>query len=969
MPGPDSVLAYLRAVVAASECLVSEPDLQRGVDAALYALRQHTGLHRVFVFRDVPGSDGMVLYGESSHPCVPSIRELVGDRVFRDDAFPDVSPLLRGGRVYQSAHTQRRGENKDYNDAVATQSDLMVPVIVESRFWGIVGFDDCESEHPWNTDEIAALQGVASAIGAAVLRDAATRAQAAHTTAVAMRDRLLAAVAQSMQALLAGADRSFADAVRSTLGALGEACGIHRVKVIMQRPSPENGELTHFLDHEWWAPGLASQTSLGLTQFPNSLIPEWTAVLERGRALWYLIDDVPIQLRAAFEAVGVRSVGTVPIFGAGQYLGLIAFDDCVARRVWSDAEIDGLTAAARTIGAAIHQRQLQQVMLEERDLRIEAEQVRADESARHAARIERHSALLAAIATSAEELLALRDPGHCLDAVLQRIGQVTHALRACVARIDGLADDPNAHVWQEIVHEWSTPGALRQMDGPLRRFATTGARWQRALEQFATERRIVIAVADQDEPFRSERASLGVRWVLCYPLLVEGEAWGLLGLDYATRFEDFDESDLAAMQTLASTIADALSRQRLEQRTLQAERSRAAALRTANDELIASTSRLAALKDIPAFLDQLLLSMTRSCGARTGTLFAATEADGALRMRQCVMDDTILDIDTDERMRLWRKPLPAWIAKAWHERRGSEVVIRAPLNGVQSPDDWVDNVRWHSQFGHRLRLRFPLNVGGELLGIVVLSLIHDDPPDDFVLQQAVVLAQQAGIALQMERLAWRVEDSAVRAERNRMAAEIHDSLAQSFTSIAMQSESLAGLLAADPDKSRVLRLIERTAREGLAEARRSVLALLPADGWPGSLDQSLTALAERSSIRGGIECRFSSTGRPCDILGVVHESLLRIAQEATSNAMRHSGGTRVLIQLDYGSARLRLSIEDDGCGLPQLDGPRRSGGFGVSGMASRAAAIGGTLSLLSSALGGLAVTVELPCSPTGGAAA
>jgi signal transduction histidine kinase len=163
----------------------------------------------------------------------------------------------------------------------------------------------------------------------------------------------------------------------------------------------------------------------------------------------------------------------------------------------------------------------------------------------------------------------------------------------------------------------------------------------------------------------------------------------------------------------------------------------------------------------------------------------------------------------------------------------------------------------------------------------------------------------------------------------------------------------------------VLRLIERTAREGLAEARMSVLALSPADGWPGSLDQSLEALAERSSIRGGFECRFESSGKPCAMPGPVQESLLRIAQEATSNAMRHSGGTRVSIRLDYVRQRVRLTIEDDGRGLSSVEGQRQSGGFGVSGMESRAAAIGGSLRLGQSSLGGLAVHVDAPCHGSG----
>lgn len=1159
--GLASIVAYLRAVVAASERLVSDADLKRGIDGALEALREHTGLDRTCLLRDAPGSRGVMLYGETRGPRLPGIRELFGDQVFRDEQFHDAMPALRMGEVHQSIHSHRPDDRADFKRVIGTRSELMLPVVVQGRFWGILGFGDDRSERTWGVGEIAALQGSASAIAAAVFRDSATTAQLQQAADLAMRDRLLAAVAHSLQALLGSEDGNFDDAVRATLGGLGEACGIHRVKVILQRPAPENGELTHFLDYEWWAPGLASQASLGLTRFPNSLITEWTNVLERGQALWYVIDDVPIQVRAAFENVGVRSVGTVPVFGAGRYLGLVAFDDCVDKRVWSSAEIDALTAAARTIGGAIHRHDMQhamlaaatarqkaeearlraeqlrnldmievnrllegviaasrallddddfdgalnrwlaflatavdadratygdftqspaegsvtavhfdwarpgmrtvvgdqvpaskdftgwaerlsrgetiwahrdelrdpasvrywestgcwtnlivpvvvdrrtvgwlcfdfemkrewkpalgsvlrtaadgaaaalkrrwavQAMLAERDRRIELEHARADESARHATRAGEHAAVLAAVATTAEELLAATEPAAVLDALLARLGEAARARRAVLSRIEWTPDDTENHGLLELLAEWARPGAMRRLDQGPRKvpMERADAGWQQTFDRWATERRDVVVTEGQDEPYAGRQREIGAVWTVIYPIPVEGIVWGMLGFDFDTPSSEREEADLTALQTVASTIADALSRQLLEQRTLGAERERADALRLANNELIASMSRLVALQDLPAFMGQVLLALTRTCGARVGGLLAFDAVDGRLWMRLCVIDGEPTDIQTDPRLVLWRQPVPDVAVEEWRSNLAGQVLAYHPVPTKADGVTWPQNLQWHWEMGHRLRLHFPLNVGGQLVGIAGMLLNEGEELDAFQSQQAVVLAQQAAIAMQMERLARMVETSAVRTERERMAAEIHDNLAQSFTSIAMQSESLAGLLAGDPDKSRVLRLIERTAREGLAEARTSVLALLPADGWPGSLDQSLAALAERSSIRGGIECRFESNGIPCAMPGVVQESLLRIAQEATSNAMRHSGGMRVSIRLDYAQQRLRMAIEDDGHGLPSASGQRQTGGFGVSGMESRAATIGATLTLEPSSLGGLAVVVVAPC--------
>lgn len=96
--------------------------------------------------------------------------------------------------------------------------------------------------------------------------------------------------------------------------------------------------------------------------------------------------------------------------------------------------------------------------------------------------------------------------------------------------------------------------------------------------------------------------------------------------------------------------------------------------------------------------------------------------------------------------------------------------------------------------------------------------------------------------------------------------------------------------------------------------------------------------------------------------GPMQETLLRIAQEATSNAMRHSGGSQVVIRLDYARQHLRMAIDDNGRGLADSSRPTQSGGFGVNGMHSRTLSIGGRFSLQASASGGLAVVVEVPCA-------
>jgi signal transduction histidine kinase len=250
------------------------------------------------------------------------------------------------------------------------------------------------------------------------------------------------------------------------------------------------------------------------------------------------------------------------------------------------------------------------------------------------------------------------------------------------------------------------------------------------------------------------------------------------------------------------------------------------------------------------------------------------------------------------------------------------------------------------------------------VGLVALEFTSAEPPSNTQQELTHTLCQTLTLAIELARLGAMArisgERAAVLGERQRMAGEIHDSLAQSFTSIAMQSESLAGRLTAEPESVRVLRMIERTAREGLAEARSSVLALLPTAGAAGSLDEALAELAARSSLPGGIQCRFDSQGTPVMLGSAPREALLRIAQEATSNAMRHSGGSRIALRLVYGCAGVLLTIEDNGNGPQRNAGLKQNGGFGMAGMQARADAVGAQLNVVMALSGGYSVQAYLP---------
>ncbi|MDQ1048727.1 signal transduction histidine kinase [Streptomyces sp. V4I2] len=211
--------------------------------------------------------------------------------------------------------------------------------------------------------------------------------------------------------------------------------------------------------------------------------------------------------------------------------------------------------------------------------------------------------------------------------------------------------------------------------------------------------------------------------------------------------------------------------------------------------------------------------------------------------------------------------------------------------------------------------------------------------------QLLVQAREAGVA----------------DERRRLAAEIHDTIAQGLTGIIAQLQVVAN--APDLDIARThLERASALARDSLGEARRSVHNLAPValtnDGLPEALKNTVAEWGERTGIR----AEFTVTGPAEQFHEEVAATLLRIAQEALSNASRHARATRLGVTLTFLGDEVILDIRDDGRGFdPLADRARtRTGGFGLDGMRARAERIAGTLTVESEPGHGTAVSARVP---------
>ena len=207
-----------------------------------------------------------------------------------------------------------------------------------------------------------------------------------------------------------------------------------------------------------------------------------------------------------------------------------------------------------------------------------------------------------------------------------------------------------------------------------------------------------------------------------------------------------------------------------------------------------------------------------------------------------------------------------------------------------------------------------------------------------------IVAVQRDQRSELMRHAATVEQLATSRERNRLARELHDTLAHTLSAMAVQLEGARSLWDHEPDQAR--RMVDRSlagARSGLTEARRAIAALrasaLEELGLVVALEKMADDMSETTSVR---------VDAVIDDVGVLDPSVeqvtYRIADEALTNVVRHSGASQATVRMSRDGRRLVLSVADDGGGFdPATAGD--DGAYGLAGMRERAELVGGVLDI------------------------
>src|SRR5499427_7838908 len=560
--------------------------------------------------------------------------------------------------------------------------------------------------------------------------------------------------------------------------------------------------------------------------------------------------------------------------------------------------------------------------------------------------------LLMASARASRLLLEAPDVGAAIPAALGLLGA---AARVDRVKLIQTHSGPNGERLLRVVSEWTAErGALSFPETPV--CACDEASCASVFAELRAGHSVCFS-KDQMGPGAFAIEGVDTKTKAIVPIFVGGEFIGVVGFDNTHQQRAIDAAELAALETAAGVIGAALHRERLvddvrrEREHIAGERM--AELAKANAVIRGNLERLAGETDLHSFMGHMLLEATRQFDAVSGVVI--------------VLKDSLQEWRIVAHARNGQLAQPSYttsvpVAGSLFTARFAD--LREPLYldvESQTSEIWPGLRAFHQRESAVGVVMYPLVFGARSVGFLAMSFRRNA---EEVTRSGllVALAQQATLAVQLTRLAYSAKEAAVLMERTRIGQEIHDGRAQAFTGILLQLgavEEFPSCRKRGSELGLTLSRIRELARDGLAEARRSVMALRLDQTRRAGLALALRQLAERSTVPGGVTCTFEGAGVSTGLKPEHEHELLRIAQEAVSNAVRHARPRTVRISMTEESGQLILAVTDDGVGMEQSPELSARQGFGLASMRQRAGAIGGEWQIASEPGRGTRVSVRM----------
>jgi signal transduction histidine kinase len=540
-----------------------------------------------------------------------------------------------------------------------------------------------------------------------------------------------------------------------------------------------------------------------------------------------------------------------------------------------------------------------------------------------------------------DELLAARDQMERLLRVIVEIGSDLD-LDATLRRIIRAARDLTAAPYGAV--------AVREPDGTLVSFVHEGI-------DTDTVRRIgplpvgkgVLSLSLLDTPalrlddLTSHPAAVGfpehhprMHAFLGVPITIRGTVFGNLYLAHDGPAQVFSESDEVAARALAFAAAVAIDNARLFERE-----------RTSVKWMDASREiTTALLSSVEPRSSPLQLIAERAC--------ALTEAEQAI-----VLVPVDPDLPTDE--------IDELVVSVAVGRNASEVIgQRIPVDGSTSGNVFRSGeplitealsypIQAFTDVGQRSAIVMPLRAHDEVAGVIAVARSADRQPfDSSYLDLVSDFATHAAIALVLASGREHARQLMIVAERERIAHDLHDHVIQRLFAAGMDLQGTVGRVRSPEVADRLNRTLDDL-QTIIEEIRTTIFRLKsPLEHFSGFRDRIQRVVADLTENR-DIVTTVRMHGPTTAISGELAEHAEAVTAEAVSNAVRHSGASRLSVEVNVADM-FTVDIVDNGCGMP-VDNPRRSG---LANMMYRAQQVGGNCEITNSLEGGTRVRWTAP---------
>jgi signal transduction histidine kinase len=366
-------------------------------------------------------------------------------------------------------------------------------------------------------------------------------------------------------------------------------------------------------------------------------------------------------------------------------------------------------------------------------------------------------------------------------------------------------------------------------------------------------------------------------------------------------------------------------------------------LRAVSDAVLS----VAAERSVEEVLQRLVESARELAGARYAALGTPDGEDGFTRFLTSGMSDELVAA---------LGPLPRT-----HGMLGAMLETAESFRTTDIHDDSRFRGWWPK--GHpdmRSFLGVPISAPEGVIGAFYLT--EKVEASDFTkADQKLIelLAAHAAIAITNARLYEQSRELSILSERNRLALELHDAVSQKLFSLVLTAEAAATLVGRDAGAAgEQLARLKILAQEALDELRGLIFELRPPDlerdGLCGVLRKHVEVLRQRQSGEITVELQDGIGGDP-----ERDAEILRIAQEALHNALRHAGAEHVIVRLRADNEELVLEVDDDGVGFDPSAPKLRSKRLGLTSMEERARRLGGRLEIDSTPGAGTSVRLAV----------